>query len=254
MEWKKLLLATGGAAAGCAVLYYLLKETEASKKPIQRSVELDDDKKSGGKTKVDEITKQQVREILQEIIASQEKMKVYMKDLTKELHSKSLNFEQTYKRVKEVQPNDPLEKYGLTMQDFDFILDKHQNDPNVRDAITKIMGAPNLSNCASEKVQQMTVKKIIEVHTFMLAELEKLVQYFQQLPNKDSYDLKTVTIAAQAIVGFKIEEKFSITSEDIESAVLMYHTMLATDQEFAEVNIKIQQAMGMLMGSPFTGS
>lgn len=33
--------------------------------------------------------------------------------------------------------------------------------------------------------------------------------------------------------------------------VLMYHTMLATDQEFAAINIKIQHTMGKLMGTPF---
>merc|ERR1712194_456981 len=100
--------------------------------------------------------------------------------------------------------------------------------------------------------QAISVRQIIDVHTFMLEELESVVKYFQNVPNKESYDLKTVTIAAQAMVGYKIEEKFSIASEDIESAVLMYHTTLATDQEFAQINIKIQHVMGKLMGTPFS--
>jgi hypothetical protein len=253
MDWKKLLLAAGGAAGVCAVLYYLLKEESAVKSLLNDLVD-EDGKRELKKHSVDEITKEQVEKILQEIIKSQEQMKGYMKELTVELLSKSLTFEQTYQRVKDVQPSDPLDKYGLSMTDFDQLLDKHQSDQKVRDAIAKIMGAPSPSSISSEKVQAITVKQIIEVHTFMLQELDKLVGHFQTLPNKESFDMKTVTIAAQAIVGSKIEQSFGITSEDIESAVLMYHTMLATDQEFAAINVKIQHAMGKLMGTPFTTS
>lgn len=249
---KKCLLAGLGAAGAAAVVYYLLKEENTARKALP--VDTDSDQKgAGAKPKVDQITKEQVQEILQEIIKSQEQMKGYMKDLTKELLSKSLSFEQTYHRVREVQPSDPLEKYGLSMMDFDQLLDKHQSEPPVREAIAKIMGAPNPTSCATEKVQAITVKKIIDVHKFMLQELGNLVEDFQKLANKDRFDMKTVTIAAQAIVGSKIEAKFGITSEDIESAVLMYHTMLATDQEFATINVQIQHTMGKLMGgTPFS--
>lgn len=251
MDWKKILLAAGGAAGAATVLCYLLKEESSAKQTVVEPTSRSLSAEAGAKSKVEEITKDQVQQILQEIIKSQDLMKGYMKDLTRELLSKKLDFEQTYKRVREVQPADPLEKYGLSMMDFDQLLDKHQGDPAVREAIAKIMGAPHPSSVASDKVQAITVQKIIEVHTFMLKELENLVEEFTGKPNKDSYDLKTVTIAAQAIVGSRVEEKFKITSEDIESAVLMNHSMLATDQEFANINIKIQQTMGKLMGSSF---
>lgn len=250
VDWTKILLAAGGAAGVAAALCYLLKEEPAAGTE-SRAQAAGVPPAAVSKSKVEDITKEQVHQILQEIIKSQDLMKTYMKDLTKELLSKKLDFEQTYKRVKEVQPADPLEQYGLSMMDFDTLLNNHQNDPQVREAIAKIMGAPSPSSVTSEKIQAITVQKIIEVHTFMLKELEKLVDEFSSKPNKDSYDLKTVTIAAQAIVGSKVEEQFKITSEDIESAVLMYHTMLATDQDFANINIKIQQTMGKLMGSSF---
>lgn len=250
-NWQKLLIAAGGTVGVCAVLYYLLKE---EKKERQIIGEDGSDKKKDRGAKmgsVDEISKEQVRQILQEIIKSQDQMKGYMKDLTQELLTKNFSFEQTYARVREVQPQDPLEKYNLSMMEFDQLLDKHQSDPNVRDAIAKIMGAPEPGAQRNDKVQSITVKQIIDVHVFMLAELENVVKYFTNLSNKESYDMKTVTIAAQAMVGSKIEEKFNITSEDIESAVLTYHTMLATNQEFAQVNVSIQHTMGKLMGTPF---
>lgn len=248
--WKKLLIGVGAAAGAAAVLYYLLKdEPETS----QLAAEGPGSSPSQPKTSVNELTKDQVKQILQDIINSQTQMKDYMKDLTKELHSTSLTFDQTYEKIKGVQPNDPLEAYGLSMQDFDQLLDKHQHDPGVRDAIAQIMGASGQPQAAiSESARQITVKKIIDVHAYMHEELEVILRQFQSLPNKEAYDLKTVTIAAQAIVGSKVEEKFSITSDEIEGAVLTHHQQLATDQEFATINRKIQQTMGTLMGAQFT--
>lgn len=250
----KLLVAAGGAVAVGALAYYLLKKEEKASSADAASQKKDLQEAAPAAQSLDKITKEQVMQILQEIIKSQEQMKGYMKELSKELRSKSLSFEQTYQKVKKVQPADPLEKYGLSMVSFDQLLDKHQGDQGVREAIAKIMGAPNPNSCHSDKIQAITVKTIIEVHNFMLEELNNLVKDFNNLPNKETYDMKTVTVVAQAIVGSKIEAKFNITSEDIESAVLMYHTMLATDQEFAAINIKIQHTMGKLMGTPFATS
>jgi hypothetical protein len=244
-DWKKVAVAAGALAAGGAVVYYLLKEDQHPLVPVEK------DASNLPKTPtVEEFKKEDVQQILEQIIKSQEQMKVHMKALTKELLAKQMNFQQTYQRVLEVQPKDPLEEYGLSMLQFDQVLDKFQSDPGVREAIAKIMGAPDPSNATSEKVQSITVKKIIEVHTFMQEELSKLVDHVQSMPGRDSLDMKTVTIAAQAIVGSKMEQKFSITSEDIESAVLLYHTMLATDQTFAQLNMQIQTTMSKLMGSP----
>lgn len=247
---QKMVLAGIGAASVAAVIFCLTKD-DGKKKPSLAAQSKD--LPAGGKSKVEDITKDTVSQILKEIIDSQEKMKTYMKSLTKELKTKQMDFQQTYDRVREVQPNDPLEKYGLSMMEFDQLLDKFQSDPAVREAIAKIMGAPNPANTQSTRVQEITVKKIIEVHKFMLEELTNLVEVYQGLQKTADLDMKTVTIVAQAMVGAKMEEKFNIASEDLESAVLMYHTMLATDQEFANINLKIQHTMGQLMGNPLQG-
>lgn len=242
------MLAGLGAASVAAVLYFLMKDDSKGKK---KSSVLDgkDSSAAAGKSRVEDISKETVQLILKEIIESQEKMKVYMKDLTKELRSTSLSFEQTYQKVREVQPNDPLEKHNLSMMEFDQLLDKFQGDPTVREAIAKIMGAPSPSTASSEKVKDITVKDIIKVHRFMLEELKKLVETYQGMQQNTELDMKTVTIVAQAIVGANMEKKFNITSEDVESAVLHHHTMLSTDQEFATINAEIQNTMAKLMGS-----
>lgn len=250
MDWKQLLLAAGGAAGAAAVLYYLLKEESEAKTLSASDPAGAVGSKSAAGLKPAEITKEQVQQILREIMSSQEQMKSAMKDLTKELLAKSLTFEDTYAKVREVQPDDPLEKYGLSMADFEGMLDKHQGDPMIRESIGKIMGAPNPSNLPSAKVQTINTQKVIEVHVFMLEALEKLVTYFGTLPNKASFDVKTATIAAQALVGAKVEEKFGVTSEDIEAAVLVHQMQLVTDQEFVNINIKMQAAMAKLLETP----
>lgn len=250
MDWKKLLLAAGGAAGVAAVVYYLLKDQEARAQG-QRPNVVGEKKRRPRLLPLEDFTKEQVQKILRDIIASQDKMKVYMKDLSKVLGSETLSFEDIYQRVQAVQPPDPLDEHGLSMNDFDLLLDRHQHDPSVRELIAKIMGAPSPTSTVSPNVQAITVKQVIEVHSFMLQELQNLNTEFHSKPNKESFDIKTVTIAAQAIVSAKIEHKYGINSEEMESAVLLYHTTLATDHAFAEVNIKIQQTMAKLMGTPF---
>jgi len=247
-KWKTLAVAGGGVAVAAALLYVLRKANRAAK----ASGDGQEAAQGAVAAPKSEVTKEEVQQILQEIIVLQDQMKAFIKTFTDEMMSNILTFEQTYHRVRQVHPPDPLVKYGLSTMDFDQLLEKHQNDPKVREAIAKIMGAPTQDSCASGPVQAITVSKIKEIHAFLLEELENVLGEFDKLPNKDTYDLKTVTIAAQAMVNTKIREKFDITSEDVESAVLLNHTVLATDQAFTTLNIKIQHIMGKLMGTPFS--
>jgi len=243
-SWKKALVLAAGATGVAGVLYYLLREEPDSK---LLPADSRDDKAKRKFQPEEELAN--VQQILREIVESHEKMRTHMKALTQELLAKKLDFEQTYQRVKDVQPEDPLERNGLNMAEFDTLLGKYQHDVQVKEDIGKIMGMP--TNPSSEPAKaSVPARKVIDVHSFMLEELEKLVQHVGIMPDKVSYDMKTVTLAAQAIVGAKVEEKFSLTSEDIERAVIEHHTSLATDQEFAAVNMKMQQAMAFLMGGP----
>ena len=46
---------------------------------------------------------------------------------------------------------------------------------------------------------------------------------FKTKSDRESYDPKTVTLTAQSLVGAKVEERFGLTSEDIEHAVMRHH-------------------------------
>lgn len=43
--------------------------------------------------------------------------------------------------VSKQHPEDPLRRYGLSMTDFDGLLDKFQQDPEVKDSVLSIMGS-----------------------------------------------------------------------------------------------------------------
>jgi hypothetical protein len=247
-DWTKILLIGGGAAGVAAVLYYLLREEQHQVARPERELAVEAPSKKGA------ISKEQVRQILQDIISAQELMRGYMKDLTRESRNKAMTFQEIYQRIKSVQPSDPLEDHGLTMADFDALLETHQTDQVVREAITKIMGAPSPGSQESQQVKDISVAKIIDVHRFMQKELNNLVEEFLALPSRESFDMKTVAIAAQAMVGARVEQEFGYSSEDIEGAVLQKHSALAEDRKFGAINHEIQQAMAKLMGDGLSGN
>jgi len=242
VAWQQWAALAGSAAVAGAVAYYLLKNDSTEPQP--------EPKRDKIRVNLEEMTRNDVLEILQDILRSQESMKEVMKSLTQELTKSQLTLNQTYNKIKASQPEDPLEKYGVSMADFDLLLEKHQHDPAVRDAISRIMGAPTNMNLNS-KIQGVTRKTIVQIHEYMLAELKKLVEEFQKLPDRVSLDARTLTMTAQAIIGSRVEAKFGLTSDEIESAVLFNHANLINDSEFARVNVQMQQTMSQLMGSQF---
>jgi len=170
-----------------------------------------------------------------------------MKQLTQELIKNQLTLDQTYDRIKVSQPVDPLERYGISMSDFDLLLERHQQDQRVIDAINRIMGSPS-NMLINQKIQTISRKTIVQIHEFMLAELKKLVEEVQKHPDRSSLDARTLTMAAQVFIGAKVESKFGLTSDEVESAVLFNHGVLSSDPEFARINVQMQATMSQLMG------
>ncbi|KAF4651000.1 hypothetical protein FOL46_000601 [Perkinsus olseni] len=134
------------------------------------------------------------------------------------------------------------------MMEFDQLLDREQNDPQIRECIVEIMGG-KIPEGGAQPTKQLSVKQIISIHEFMLQQLDRIVTEFSAMPEsvRVNFDMKTVTIAAQAIVGSAVENKFSVSSEDIESAVMLNHAQLSVSQQFANINIKMQETMTKLM-------
>lgn len=246
MDWKKALLLAGGAAGAAAVLYYLLQEEP------EKSSSLDEETGEGKqdvKSAAQNISKEEVLKILGDIVVSVEKMKVHMKAITTELVKNKQSFDETYQRIKAVEPEDSLEKYRLSVADFDKLLNAYGFDPQIKEGVRRMMGVHNTS-LPAEKDSVLPVSKIIDVHEFMLKELGDLVSDFESLKKsapKDHYNNKTVSLAVQAIMDAKVEEKFNLKSEDIENAVVRHHSQLAIDQKFANISKEMHGHMNKLM-------
>jgi len=181
----------------------------------------------------------EVLQIISEIVTSGEKLKGHVKNLTKELITEKLSFDESYKRLKEVQPDDVLERYGLTLQQFDALLERHWTNPKVKEGIHPIVGMPVTTDGTAE----VPVDKVIEVHKYMLEEVDKVIQQFESLQSQATYDVQIATFTLHAMVAAKVEEKFDLTAQDIEHSVVRYHAELATNKEFTSVNMPLQNAM-----------
>jgi len=239
VDWKNIILAAGGAAGLVAVLHALSKEGAVTD---SESCQTRDEKHPVGSIGY-------VKKILSEILLSQDEIRLSMKELTKELRAAEHTFEEAYQKVARVQPEDPLEIHGLSMTDFESLLDRFQGDPDVRDAISQIMGAQNhvVSNHVCRGEETITVSQIIEVHKFMLVALGSHVNHFLSLPNLGSLEIKTGTTTTQALVSAQIEEKFGLTSEELDAAVLKNQTELVSNPTFARLNRKMKLTMARLM-------
>eukprot|EP00913_Durusdinium_trenchii_P029441 g27597.t1 len=163
--WKKALLVAGAAGAGC-VLYYLLREEQDTKQLPGDEVE----EKASPEAELAKVQK-----LLAEMIKSQE--------LMLELGGK-LDFDETYALLKGVQPDDPLQKNGLTIAEFDSYLDKHINDPKVKEGVQQLVTLQNPH--VPPQAVVATSEKIIEVHKYMLEEVEKLVQQFKTKSDREA--------------------------------------------------------------------
>lgn len=235
MDWKKLLLMTGGAAGAAALIYCVLREeAEAKELPV---------KSEERENRAATITKEEVLEILEDWLASIDKMKVHMKDITKKLRANSLSLDQSYRLVTAVEPQDTIEKYNLSREDFDKILNRYKDDPQVKHIVTKIM-SPDMKPSAEES--KITVNMLIEVHAFMLQELENLLKDIDSSTKKEAYTGKSMTLTAQAIVSAKVESKFRVTAEETERAMIRHHAALATNQEFGSISVKMQACMARI--------
>jgi len=247
MEWKQILLIAGGATGAAALLYYLLKDDAEETSAVEDALQTNGGKKASPGT----ITKEDVIQLLNEIVATQEQTKARMKTISDELAAKDLRpvFKEVYETMKEASPADPLEERGLSMMDFDQVLQQNQRDPQVMELLTKIMGPSDPSKTSSNN-DDISVDKIVEIHKYMLAELQACVEEFQALPEKAAFDLKTVALTAQAILAARVTAKFGITTEDIEGAILKNHKDLGTNPSFLKIHKQIQETMEKFMSAP----
>eukprot|EP01068_Selenidium_serpulae_P009042 Selendium_serpulae@DN5137_c0_g1_i1.p1 len=245
-----------GVAAGavCGVVYYIYnrKESHARSRRGKRDRELaldgsDEDLQSGEDAEA-EINR--ICDTLRGMRADQAETKKGLQIIHKEIQEHGYDFQQTYDRVAELTDTltfGTFDKNGLNMQAFDTLLAKHDHHPDVRELLVQVLG----NKPEEDLADWISYETLIKVHELMLEELEKLVNHFTNLPNKDEYAKKSVVIAAQALVGAKLEQRMGLTPAQVEAGVCEHQKALSKDKRFQTINIKITKLMSDLLGAPF---
>ncbi|KAH7647173.1 hypothetical protein FG379_002864 [Cryptosporidium bovis] len=202
-------------------------------------------------------TKEDMLHILDEILESQDCLRGVMKRLTSEfIANPPRNFQECYDKVKNASPQDPLDKRKISLSEFDKLVERFYTDDKVSSTIEKIMGINGSMSSDNDNVQTMKKienidnKQLININGFMLEELKEFVGQYSNVSNKHIYDVKTLTIAAQVWVGSKVEKRFSLNSDDIETAMLIRSQSLKDDPEFGRISLQMQATMEQLIGSP----
>lgn len=241
---SKIVIGSAVVAASVGAVYYLFRkeevivteETDKRITPASKALQKIDAKK---------VTVEQLIAMMDKIIESQNAMKSVMKRISEEITDSNLSFIQAYELVQKKQPVDPMEELGISMSDFDELLDKYQEDPRVLDSIARIMG-PSEEDLAIDDGKILSVKELVDIHQYMLDELMQISAEVKK--SKTSTDARTTTATAQVLVGARVESKFKVTSPAVERSVMVHQNQLATNHQFATINMMMQQAMAELMG------
>merc|ERR1712194_464927 len=147
-----------GALGVATVLYCLLKDedehekTAAAAKAASDEVERTSAPAASGKVDAASIDRLTMLLILSEWEDTQKSVRFTMKALASEICVQKLSFIDTYTRVKESMPKDPLESRGLTFADLEIPLQKFhmQGDMEILAAFQKAL-------CAGQDPEQPTV-------------------------------------------------------------------------------------------------
>lgn len=247
---SKIAIGATLAAASVGAAYYLFRKEESAV-VAKSDAKVSEGQKSLLKLDAKKVTIEQLLSMMDKIIESQNAMKGVMKGISEEITVNNLSFTQAYELVGKKQPVDPMEELGISMSDFDQLLDKYQEDPRVLDSIARIMG-PSEEDMADDDGKILTVKELVAIHQFMLDELMQISAEVKK--GQTLTDARTTTATAQVLVGARVESKFKVSSPAVERSVMVHQNQLATNHQFATINMMMQQAMTELMGeNPITG-
>ncbi|KAJ1610640.1 secreted protein [Cryptosporidium canis] len=244
----------GGIAVIGALLYYLFRDdspiTEDESDNVHEVAIAKDIPEFTSKRLLDTFTKEDMLLLLDEILESQNSLKKIMRSLTGDfMTNPPKSLQECYDKVKDASPQDPLDKRKISLVEFDRLVERFYNDEAISNAIEKIMGIHGPSSL-TERTGNISSEQLIKVNEFMLKELREFVDQYIFIANKDQFDVKILTIAAQVWVGSKVEKQFNWSSDDIETAMLLHSQTLRNDPEFGRISFQMQATMEQLLGSP----
>merc|ERR1719316_1820142 len=102
-----------------------------------------------------------------------------------------------------------------------------------------------------DTARAMPIEQIVEVHRFMVSEMQKLLAEFMLLPQevRCTFKGKGCETTAELLVSIAVERQMSVRCEDVEHAVAMYEEHLQQNAEFTQCTEMLAQLMQHLIGA-----
>jgi len=200
----------------------------------------------------DVMSKEQVIAMLKKIHGIQKQTKTFLKTLVEDCAKEPKSLKEIYETVAKLTPDDPLVVAGITMDEFDNLLSKYDENDEVKELIDMIMGNEILDDVPN-KAKSLTVEKIVEINKFMYTNLRQIVDEAKRDfagGDKGKYESRYLTMAGQSAVGAQVYKVYKMHPSEIEAAMMLNYVTLQYEHEFLKVSVQIQAAMGELMAIP----
>lgn len=163
---------------------------------------------------------------------------------------KTLSFVDGHKKIQDLGlPREPLESVGLSESTFQQLLQQYEEDEEVMACAQKLLHPVGKGDV--ERARRITMDKILEIHQFMVAEMQKVLQEFLQLPmeSRRSFTGKGCETTAELLVSIAVEQRLEVRCEDVEQAVVMYEEQLQSHPEFSRCTEQLANMMQCLIGA-----
>jgi len=168
----------------------------------------------------------------------------------KKKKKKALSITEAFRRIKEMQlPIDPLEELNLTEHAFQKLLTQYEQDEEVS-AKAQLLLHPEPKGDLT-KARSIGIEKIVEIHQFMVVEMQKVLTEFLALDQdtRRSFSNKACETTAELLVSVAVEQQLGVHCEDVEQAVMQHEEVLANHPEFARCTEQLANMMQHLTGA-----
>mmetsp|Transcript_10863 Transcript_10863/g.28095 ORF Transcript_10863/g.28095 Transcript_10863/m.28095 type:complete len:547 (+) Transcript_10863:89-1729(+) len=203
------------------------------------------------------LTRQEILDILSETVRVQgivqQEVSVLARKIAKESKKKKkgrLTFLDGHKKILELNlPKEPLEERGLTESAFQKILNQYEEDDEVMTCAQQLLHPAGKGD--PERAAGITMDRIVEIHKFMVTEMQKVLQEFLELSQdvRRTFTGKGCETTAELLVSIAVEQVLSVRCEDVEQAVIRYEEPLQSHPEFTRYTEQLANMMSHLIGA-----
>eukprot|EP00931_Biecheleriopsis_adriatica_P104797 TRINITY_DN79420_c0_g1_i1.p1 TRINITY_DN79420_c0_g1~~TRINITY_DN79420_c0_g1_i1.p1 ORF type:complete len:539 (-),score=142.95 TRINITY_DN79420_c0_g1_i1:30-1538(-) len=199
------------------------------------------------------LTREQVLDILTETVRVQGIVQSAVSNLARKLakekgegkkKKKLLPFLDAHKKIQELAlPKEPLEQMNMSDADFQKLLMDYEGDEEVMVKAQELIHPAGKGD--PERAKRITFDKIIEIHKFMVVEMQKVLTEFLQLDQetRKQFTSKACETTAELLVSISVEMQLSVHCEDVEQAVIRCEEMLQGNPEFARATEQLASMM-----------